>query len=195
MGADLLSATATIISSLAAILSLWIGYRSLGIARDAKTAASDQASSALEALRLAVRPYIAVYSRSYIDQSTHTYLFIENVGSGSAINVKVKIIEGQNFNPLESIPLSEWKPIERGVEVIRQRERIYTLLLDTEISKGYLQESLVISTSFEDIDGRKYRSGPFKIDLLPGGGTQWASSEKTQNGKKISTTLWKPSEP
>ena len=195
MTPEVVSAVSAALSTVAAAVSLIVAWKSVDIAAKARTATEKQASIAAETRREMIRPHVAIYTRNYVENSKNIYLFIENVEVGSALDVEVRLLDGKDFDFTGGMPLCVWRPIERGLEILRPKERFWTLLLSYTRENEFKDTRIIMAASYKDIEGYPYQTEPVQLELLPNGGALWSEMKRERNGEVVSHTIEKPFEP
>ncbi|MFB9994085.1 hypothetical protein ACFFLM_19180 [Deinococcus oregonensis] len=175
-----------------AAYSTWLAKRSSETARDSVIYTQEQARIAELSRKQMLRPVVVIYADTPSGQPGNVHLIIENLGSGTALDVECKLLEGSDFVYEGANPISTWTPFERGISVLPVGRKLDTLLvivsrdLERQVKdQALLRKRVSVRIDYKDIEGTSYTQTFSEINLKPHEGRRWTEPVRTINGKIV----------
>ena len=167
-----------VVSALAGAVSAFVALKAASQSREATSSIEKQLQVAESTRLLNIRPQVAVYVKQSDKQGQRhsSDIQIKNIGTGTAKNVRFKVVRGEEVELKVGggQKITQWGPIERGIEVLAPGDSLSTFAFNA-IGHDFDSdgEIIVFEVTCSDIEGHEYGPENFTVDFNIIKNTAW----------------------
>lgn len=175
----LIQVVAAAVSAVAATVSARAALRTMQVGKDTAEANRRQIEIAEKTRLSQIRPHVVIYTRAATGLKDVVELFVHNVGAGAARNVKVTAIKGGDIGMRADYPVTKWRPLSHGINILVPNESMATLLFSHNApgAKEFAKTAeIIMEVSYSDVEGNAYPPERFILDLYPIDGRTWVDA-------------------